>query len=137
MSLKDKIGFIILKIKKNQKGLFLFYGIFNTLLTNLLLQILLLFNPIKLSTLISQFFNLNLGFYLYSKKVFEVKTFKKSYYIKYLLISFFLWNINWIFITVLNSFNISKNLAALIVIPFLALISFMYQKNIVFSNKIN
>ena len=132
MGSKDKIEFIKLKIKKNQKGLFLFYGIFNTLLTNLLLQILLLVNPIALSTLISQFFNLNLGFYLYSKKVFGVKAFKKSYYIKYLLISFFLWNINWIFITVLNSFNISKNLAALIVIPFLALISFMYQKYLVF-----
>ena len=132
MGSKDKIEFIKLKIKKNQKGLFLFYGIFNTLLTNLLLQILLLVNPIALSTLISQFFNLNLGFYLYSKKVFGVKAFKKSYYIKYLIISFFLWNINWIFITVLNSFNISKNLAALIVIPFLALISFMYQKYLVF-----
>ena len=132
MGSKDKIEFIKLKIKKNQKGLFLFYGIFNTLLTNLLLQILLLVNPIALSTLISQFFNLNLGFYLYGKKVFGVKAFKKSYYIKYLIISFFLWNINWIFITVLNSFNISKNLAALIVIPFLALISFMYQKYLVF-----
>ena len=132
MGSKEKIEFIKLKIKKNQKGLFLFYGIFNTLLTNLLLQILLLVNPIALSTLISQFFNLNLGFYLYGKKVFGVKAFKKSYYIKYLLISFFLWNINWIFITVLNSFNISKNLAALIVIPFLALISFMYQKYLVF-----
>ena len=76
MGSKDKIEFIKLKIKKSQKGLFLFYAIFNTLLTNLLLQVLLLVNPIALSTLISQFFNLNLGFYLYSKKVFGVKTFK-------------------------------------------------------------
>ena len=132
MLLKDNIKLKKLNFRKSRKNLFIFYGIFNTLITNFLLQISLFFFPIMIATLFSQVFNLNFGFYLYGKKVFEVKYFRKRYYFKYLMISFFLWNINWICISFLNSYNISKNLSALIVIPFLALISFMYQKYFIF-----
>ena len=121
-----------LKLKKSKKGLFVFYGILNTFLTNLLLQISLLFFSIIVSTFISQIFNLNFGYYLYGKKVFKVESLKKIYYFNYLILSFFLWNINWIGIRFLNSFNISMNLAALILIPFLAFISFTYQKYLIF-----
>lgn len=121
-----------LKLKKNKKGLFLFYGILNTFLTNFLLQISLLFFSIIVSTFISQIFNLNFGYYLYGKKVFKVESLKKKYYFNYLILSFFLWNINWIGIRFLNSFNISTNLAALFLIPFLAYISFTYQKYLIF-----
>ena len=119
-------------LKENKKFLFIFYGILNTFLTNILLQITLFFSPIILSTLISQIFNLNLGYYLYGKKVFKVKYLRKKQYLKYVSSNFIIWNINWILISTLNSYNISKNLAALIVIPFLALISFMYQKYFIF-----
>ena len=118
--------------KKNKQFLFVFYGILNTFLTNILLQITLFFFPIIISTLISQIFNLNFGYYLYGKKVFKVKYLRKKQYLKYLSSNFIIWNINWILISTLNSYNISKNLAALIVIPFLALISFMYQKYFIF-----
>ena len=120
------------KTKNNKKTLFIFFGILNTLLTNILLQISLLLFPIITSTFISQIFNLNFGYYLYGKKVFGVRYLRKRQYLKNLIISLFLWNINWILITFLNSYNISKNLAALIVIPFLALISFICQKNYIF-----
>ena len=119
-------------LKENKKFLFIFYGILNTFLTNILLQITLFFSPIILSTLISQIFNLNLGYYLYGKKVFKVKYLRKKQYLKYVSSNFIIWNINWILIIGLNSYNISKNIAALIVIPFLALISFMYQKYFIF-----
>ena len=119
-------------LKENKKFLFIFYGILNTFLTNILLQITLFFFPIIVSTLISQIFNLNFGYYLYGKKVFQVKYFRKAQYLKYLISNFIIWNINWILIIGLNSYNISKNIAALIVIPFLALISFMYQKYFIF-----
>ena len=132
MFLKKNIKLSKLDFIKSRKSLFLFYGIINMLMTNFLLQISLLFFPILIATLFSQIFNLNFGFYLYGKKVFEVKYLRKRYYFKYLIINFFLWNMNWIFISFLNSFNISKNLSALIVIPFLALISFMYQKYFIF-----
>ncbi len=120
------------KLRKNKKLLFIFYGILNTFFTNILLQVSLFFFPIILSTLMSQIFNLNFGYYLYGKKVFQVKYFTKKQYLKYLISNFIIWNINWIFISSLISYNISKNLAAFLVIPFLALISFIYQKYFIF-----
>ena len=119
-------------LKGNKKFLFIFFGVLNTFLTNILLQITLFFFPIIFSTLISQIFNLNFGYYLYGKKVFKVKNLRKKQYLKYVSSNFIIWNINWIVISTLNSYNISKNLAALIVIPFLALVSFMYQKYFIF-----
>lgn len=119
-------------LKKNKKFLFIFYGIINAFFTNIILQITLFLFPIILSTFISQIFNLNFGYYLYGKKVFQVKYLRKKQYLKYLISNFIIWNINWILIISLNSYNISKNIAALIVIPFLALISFMYQKYFIF-----
>ena len=116
----------------NKKVLFLIYGLLNVLITNCLLQIFLLFSPIFIATLISQIFNLNLGFYLYGLKVFKVKFLGKKIYLKYLFFHLFLWILNWFLINFIYSFNISKNLAALFVVPFLALISYVYQKNIVF-----
>ena len=122
----------ILHLKNNKKVLFLIYGLVNVLITNFLLQIFLLFSPIFFSTLISQIFNLNFGFYLYGMKVFKVKFLGKKIYFKYLFFHSFLWILNWSLIDFIYSYNISKNLAALFVVPFLALISFVYQKNIVF-----
>ena len=123
----------ILHLKNNKKFLFLIYGLVNVLITNFLLQIFLLFSPIFFSTLLSQTFNLNFGFYLYGRKVFKVKFLCKKIYFKYLFFHFFLWILNWFLINFIYSFNISKNLAALFLVPFLALISYVYQKNIVFN----
>ena len=116
----------------NKKFLFLTYGLVNVFITNFLLQIFLLFLPIFFATLLSQIFNLNFGFYLYGLKVFKVKFLSKKIYIKYLFFHLLLWILNWFLINVIYSYNVSKNLAALFVLPFLALISFVYQKNIVF-----
>ena len=116
----------------NKKVLFLIYGLINVFSTNVLLQISLLFLPTIFATLISQIFNLNFGFYLYGLKVFKVKFLSKKIYLKYLFFHLLLWILNWFFINFIYSYNVSKNLAALFVLPFLALISFVYQKNIVF-----
>ena len=119
-------------LNNNKKVLFLIYGLVNVLITNLLLQILLFFSPIFIATLISQIFNLNFGFYIYGLKVFKVKFLGKKIYLKYLFLHLLIWILNWFLINFIYSFNISKNLAALFVVPFLALISYVYQKNIVF-----
>ena len=119
-------------LKTNKKILFLMYGLVNVIITNLLLQILLLFLPIFFATLISQIFNLNFGFYIYGLKVFKVKFLGKKIYLKYFFLHLLIWILNWFLINFIYSFNISKNLAALFVVPFLALISYVYQKNIVF-----
>tara|TARA_A100001035_G_C27642613_1_gene435331 strand:+ start:380 stop:787 length:408 start_codon:yes stop_codon:yes gene_type:complete len=126
---KNKFRFNLIN---NNKVLFLIYGLVNVVITNLLLQLFLLFFPIFFSTLISQIFNLNFGFYLYGLKVFKVKFLGKKIYFKYLFFHLFLWILNWFLINFIHSYNISKNLAALFVVPILALISFVYQKNIVF-----
>ena len=65
-------------------------------------------------------------------KVFKVKCLSKNRYFRYIFLHIFLWNINWLLIDFINSYNVSKNLAALIVLPFLAVISYLYQKKIVF-----
>ena len=122
----------ILHLKNNKKFLFLIYGLVNVLITNFLLQIFLFFTPTFFATLLSQIFNLNFGFYSYGLKVFKVKFLGKKIYFKYLSFHLFLWILNWFLINFIYSFNISKNLAALFVVPFLALISYVYQKNIVF-----
>ena len=129
--LKKKSRF---NFREDKKALFLIYGLINVLSTNLILQISLLFLPIIFATFISQIFNLNFGFYLYGLKVFKVKLFSKKIYLKYLYFHLFLWIVNWFLINIIYSYNVSKNLAALLVLPFLALISFVYQKNIVFIN---
>ena len=122
-----------LHLVDNKKFLFLTYGLVNVFITNFLLQIFLLFLPIFFATLLSQIFNLNFGYYFYGLKVFKVKFLGKKIYFKYLFFHIFLWILNWFLINLIYSFNISKNLAALFVVPFLALISFVYQKNIVFT----
>ena len=119
-------------LKNEKKTRFIFSGIINVLITNTILQISLFIFPIFFSTLISQIFNLNFGFYLYGKKVFKVKNLRKKQYFNFLTLNIFIWNINWIFISILNSYNISKNLSALILVPFLALISFVYQNYFIF-----
>ena len=57
--------------KDNEKRLFLSFGIFNFLITNFVLQVLLLLIPTILATVVSQLVNLVLGYYLYGEKVFK------------------------------------------------------------------
>ena len=123
---------LIFNFRDDKKALFFIYGLINVLSTNLILQISLLILPIIFATLISQIFNLNFGFYLYGLRVFKVKFLSRKIYIKYLFFHLLLWILNYFFINIIYSYNVSKNLAALFVLPFLALISFVYQKNIVF-----
>ena len=119
----------------NSKGLkrkFLFYGMINVLLTNMILQIMLLCFDSVISTFVSQAFNSILGFILYGKKVFGVRSFMKLAIFKYMGLSLFVWNLNWIGITLIGEFNINKNISAIIMIPFLAGFSFYFQKYIVY-----
>ena len=77
-------------------------------------------------------FNLNFGYYLYTKKVFKVRVIKKKQYLKYLIMHFLIWNINWFCIDIINKIGFSKNLAALLMLPFLAVISYLCQNYIIF-----
>ena len=127
-----RFKFFRIKILNKTLIRFIFFGAFNTIFTNLILQVLLYLVPTIIAALASQIFNFSFGFYFYGKNVFGIKYLKKSFFIRYLFLNILIWNLNWILINTINFYNISKNIASLLVIPFLALISFGFQKTFVF-----
>ena len=123
--------------KNKTKIKFLFFGILNFLITQIILGLGLLLIPIYLATFISQITNFIIGYYLYSRFVFD---FKKKYlsknFILYLSYAILIWLINWLTIYFINSnFNINKNLIAILLIPFLVVFSYLVQKNIIFKGR--
>ena len=123
--------------KKNyqrKEFLFIFYGVINVLLTNILLQFLLLLISTIYAALISQIFNFLFGLYFYGKKVFKVLSLTNRHLLKYFLLNIFVWNLNWILIEEISTFGISKNLVSLIIILPLACFSYVIQKYFVFRN---
>lgn len=123
----------IRKLKINgEKRLFLIYGIFNFLITNIVLQILLLLIPTLIATVLSQIVNLLLGYYIYGKKVFKLNRLNNLVFKKYLFLALILWIINFSLIQSFFYYGVSKNLTAILIIPFLVFISFLSQKKYVF-----
>ena len=124
---------IFLKIRDSgRKRRFILYGAINLLLTVLALQIFILFITPFLATFLSQIVNLCLGFIIYSKRVFKVSNIEKKAAIKYIILSIFIWNLNWIGITVINNFINNKNISAILMVPLTVLISFIGQRFFVF-----
>ena len=122
----------LINIFKEIKYRFIFFGIFNVFLSNIILQILLLNVSSVKATFVSQMVNFFLGYYLYGKRVFRVKKLKIRIFLKYFILVMFLWNTNWKLIEYFHSFGISKNIGSLVIVPFLALISYFTQKYIIF-----
>ena len=123
--------------KKNHKEQkrFLFYGIINFLITNSILQITLLLFETYVATLISQCSNLIIGFFLYGQKVFKFKNYSKRTGIKYFFLAVCIWLFNWSGIEFITTFKVNKNIAAMLLIPILVIISYICQKNFVFKEK--
>ena len=115
-----------------EKRLFFSFGIFNFLITNFVLQVLLLLIPTILATVISQVVNLILGYYLYGKKVFKFTILSKFIFFKYLFLAFILWMLNYGLIQYFFYEGFNKNLIAIFIIPLLVLISYLSQKYFVF-----
>ena len=126
-------NFLDSKIKiKEKKTLFFLLGIINVFLTNLIIQILLIYLKTFYATYVGQLFNFLFGFYFYGKNVFNVNSLNKSHFKKYFLLNIFIWNLNWILISHLSLFDLSKNIIAFILIAPLATLSYIIQKYIVF-----
>jgi len=119
----------------NEKYRFLFYGLINFLITNLILQLMLLIFQTYIATLISQITNLIIGFNLYGKRVFKVKSYTPRSGTYYLILASVVWLINWSSINYISNFGYSKNFAAILMIPILVLISFYGQKKFVFNQQ--
>ncbi len=121
--------------KNKEKKKILLDGILNVFLTNLSLQIFLLLNlfSISISTFLSQLINMTFGYLIYSKFIFKVKNFENRKFIKkYILLMAFLWISNFLGIKIGNIFGINPNQSALLMIPCLAVLSFLIQKVWVF-----
>tara|TARA_B000000609_G_scaffold5618_1_gene3604 strand:+ start:144 stop:527 length:384 start_codon:yes stop_codon:yes gene_type:complete len=115
-----------------EKRLFLSFGIFNFLITNFVLQVLLLLIPTILATVISQLVNLILGYYIYGKKVFKFMRLSKYIFFKYLILAFILWIFNFGLIQYFFYYGFNKNITAIFIIPLLVIISYLSQKYFVF-----
>lgn len=115
-----------------QKKLFIFFGFFNFLITNAVLHIFLLFTPILFSTILSQIINLLIGYYLYGKKVFKLNKLTNSVFIKYFVLAFIIWSLNFSIIRSFFYFGVNKNITALFILPILVMISYFFQKRFVF-----
>ena len=115
-----------------EKRLFLSFGMFNFLITNFVLQVLLLLIPTILATVISQLVNLILGYYLYGKKVFKLMRLSKYIFFKYLILAFILWIFNFGLIQYFFYYGFNKNITAIFIIPLLVIISYLSQKYFVF-----
>jgi hypothetical protein len=115
-----------------RKRRFLGYGALNMLATNLALQGLLLVLGTGLATFLSQLLNVALGFVLYGKRVFRVERLQKRSALSYALMALGLWWCNWAGISLLAGWGLSRNLAALLLIPVLAALSYTVQKLVVF-----
>ena len=120
---------------KGQKRLFLFCGLINIVITNLFLQFLLSksFISTSISTFLSQVINTILGYSIYSKVVFKNKNlFSRKIIIRYLFLMIGLWLTNFYCIKILEIIGFIRNVSALILIPFLAIISFIMQRFFIF-----
>ena len=115
-----------------RKRRFLGYGALNVLATNVVLQGLLLVMGTGMATFLSQLLNVGLGFVLYGKRVFRVERLQKRSALSYAVMALCLWWCNWAGISVLAGWGLSRNLAALLLIPVLAALSYTVQKQVVF-----
>ncbi len=117
----------------NIKFRFIIFGLLNILITNIFLQIIILLLPLWISTFLSQMFNVILGFLIYSNFVFNFRRKPLVNFIKYFLFSILIWNLNAFLILKMNThLNINIRISALLTIPLLALLSFYFQKKIIF-----
>lgn len=137
--IKDNLQFfkVFLRQTKGQKRRFLSLGITNVIITNTFLQLLLSFSimPTSIATLISQLINMFLGYILYSKFVFKNKKLLiRNFIVKYIFLMTIIWLTNFYLINILVFFGLIRSFAALILIPFLAITSYILQRYFVFKN---
>lgn len=120
---------------QNNKIRFLLIGTFNLIISNIIFQILLYKDifPVIFSSLIYVAFYAIFGFILYGKLLFKKKIiFKLSLITKYLILLIFSWFILNLAIYIGLKVNISANIVSLIVIPLVAINSYLVQKVWVF-----
>ena len=120
------------KKRSGQKRRFSLAGITNVILTNAVLQALLASNVVNIAvvTLTSQAVNTIFGYSIYGKLVFRAQGLRqKKPVIRYTLLMTAMWILNTGGIELGATANIDKNIAALAMVPILAVLSYIAQKN--------
>ena len=120
---------------KGQKRRFGVAGIINVLITNAALQALLASNlaSVAVATLISQSINTILGYVIYGKLVFGAKGLReREPIIRYGVLMIAMWLLNATGIELGAAVSLSKNAAAIVMVPCLAVLSYSAQKYWVF-----
>ena len=121
-----------------QKRRFGSAGVINVLITNAVLQALLVSNVVSMpiATMISQGINTTLGYIIYGKIVFKAESLRHRLpIIKYIILMAAIWGVNTLGIAIGEALSINKNLTAVGMIPVLAVLSFVGQKYWVFKNE--
>ena len=121
--------------RRGQKRRFGVAGIINVLITNAALQSLLASNlaSIAVATLISQSINTILGYAIYGKLVFGAKGLReREPIIRYGVLMIAMWLLNATGIELGAAVSLSKNAAAIVMVPCLAVLSYSAQKYWVF-----
>ena len=124
----------IKKFLSDQKIRFLKNAVIVWSSTQILLHVSLLLLPISWSVFISNCFYVPLGYFFYGRNVFSVYKFKNSYFQKFVILSIVNWFLNTFGTSFVHSYDINKNLSAIIVMPFLAAFSYLTQKYVVFKS---
>ena len=117
----DLFNIYLLKNRFKTQKKFIVFGLLNFTLTQIILALLLLYFPIYISTLVSQFINLTIGYYVYSRFVFSLKNkFSAKSMSLFITYSIMIWLINWTLIYFNNFyFNVNKNISAIIILTLL------------------
>lgn len=109
-------------------------GLSNVLLTNGALQLLLHHHvPVITATLLAQIFNGVYGYVSYGKIAFRSSLLKASTLGRYSLLATGLWLSNWAGIQLFVQQGIPKSVGALLMVPLLAISSFVVQSVWVFA----
>jgi len=125
-------------LQRGQKRRFGSAGVINVLITNAVLQALLVSNVVSMpiATMISQGINTTLGYIIYGKIVFKAESLRHRLpIIKYIILMAAIWGVNTLGIAIGEALSINKNLTAVGMIPVLAVLSFVGQKYWVFKNE--
>ena len=108
---------------------FVIFGSINTILSNFFLLILINLIPVSLATFFSQLFHSASAYLLGKKRIFN----KKGNPPLFILLTFISWILQWTLVRFFLNLGFSELITVLIVIPFVAINSFFFQKKFVFA----
>tara|TARA_B100000401_G_C52794946_1_gene715394 strand:+ start:696 stop:1064 length:369 start_codon:yes stop_codon:yes gene_type:complete len=117
---------------KSQEIRFIKNALYVWTIGQIILHFSLFFLSISLSVFISAITSIPLRYYFYGKNVFGLNKPSFGTAKKFLILSILIWILNTVGTKYVHSFGLNKNISAIIMIPFIASISFFMQKYYVF-----